>query len=214
MNTKDDLPPFSYLEIGAYNGIDESNTRFFDVCLGWNGLLVEANPMESIWEALVENRPTAHRMHFAASCSHETARTATVPFYKVLWTNAAQVHDEVPSGYQNVSKPKVDMPCGSLTPFIQDLLGGRVTFMSLDVEGAEPLILEQMDFTQIMVDVMIVEVFNQNCPQKGECKSRDQFRQLLKQAGYVRPVQHQFIHKSDLFFHPDSPFLKFIGGAF
>ena len=30
----------TYLEIGAHDGVRESNSRFYDVCLGWNGLLV------------------------------------------------------------------------------------------------------------------------------------------------------------------------------
>jgi hypothetical protein len=31
----------SYIELGAFDGIQESNTRFFDLCLGWKGLLIE-----------------------------------------------------------------------------------------------------------------------------------------------------------------------------
>ena len=37
---------FTYVELGAFNGLRESNTRFFDVCLEWNGLLIEASPMK------------------------------------------------------------------------------------------------------------------------------------------------------------------------
>ncbi|KAL7536119.1 hypothetical protein ACHAWF_005360 [Thalassiosira exigua] len=33
-----------YMEIGANDGVRESNSRFFDLCLGWNGLLVEPHP--------------------------------------------------------------------------------------------------------------------------------------------------------------------------
>jgi hypothetical protein len=37
-NTKTAIgPEFHYLELGAYDGRGESNTRFFDICLGWNG---------------------------------------------------------------------------------------------------------------------------------------------------------------------------------
>lgn len=206
-HVKPGSPRGTYVELGAYNGVQESNSRFYDVCLGWNGLLVEANPQETIWDALVENRPTAHRMHFAASCSEETANTATVPFYKVLWTNAGQA-EGVKSAYENAEKEEVDMPCGSLTPFIQDLLGGRVTFMSLDVEGAEPLVLEQIDFSKVVVDVMIIENFNAICG--AVCESRDRFRKIMVKAGYVKPPGHQFVPKSDLWFHPQSPFLQYL----
>ena len=34
----------TYLELGAYDGSQESNSRFFDLCLGWKGLLIKRNP--------------------------------------------------------------------------------------------------------------------------------------------------------------------------
>ena len=198
---------FTYLEIGAFNGIRESNTRFFDKCLGWSGLLVEGNPNKQIWNELIENRPTAHRMHFAASCPEHEAHNATIPFFKSPYTNAGQSVGVI-SAYTNTSVQQIPMPCGSLTPFIQDLLGGRVSFMSLDVEGAEPYILQHLDFTKVIIDVMIIENYNSLCPRDGVCQSRNMFRDLMEEAGYVRPLQHQFVRKSDLWFHPESQYLQ------
>jgi hypothetical protein len=197
----------TYVELGAFNGKRESNSRFFDVCLGWNGLLVEANPNTNVWNQLVVNRPTAHRMWMAASCSHEAAlhQNASVPFHDVMWTNAAQ--DKETNNAYTGRRETVDVPCGSLTPFIKDLLGGRVTFFSLDVEGAEPLVLEHVDFDQIQVDVMIVENANSFCG--ANCESRDKFRAIMARAGYVRP-NRQFVKKSDLFVHPKSPFAQLV----
>ena len=104
------------------------------------------------------------------------------------------------------------MPCGSLTPFIHDLLGGHVNFFSLDVEGAEPFVLEHIDFNVIRADVVIIENFNVNCPPPpAVCESRDKFRAIMDKAGYVRPPPNQqIVVKSDLFVHPDSPFAKMI----
>mmetsp|Transcript_31353 Transcript_31353/g.46805 ORF Transcript_31353/g.46805 Transcript_31353/m.46805 type:complete len:148 (+) Transcript_31353:587-1030(+) len=45
----------SMIELGAFNGIKESNSRFFDLCLGWNTLLIEGNP--NVFRQLVKNRP-------------------------------------------------------------------------------------------------------------------------------------------------------------
>ena len=36
-----------FLEIGGLDGIKFSNTLFFERCLGWTGVLVEANPAKS-----------------------------------------------------------------------------------------------------------------------------------------------------------------------
>ena len=80
--------------------------------------------------------------------------------------------------------------------------------MSLDVEGAEPYILQQLDLAHIVIDVMIIEYTYSFC--REECESRDQFRSIMDQAGYIRPLQHQFVTKSDLWFHPQSPYLKYL----
>ena len=55
-----------YVELGAFDGHEESNTRFFDECLHWDGLLIEGNP--EIYRKLERNRPHAHRFFGAPSC--------------------------------------------------------------------------------------------------------------------------------------------------
>ena len=43
------------VELGAYNGIQESNSRFYDLCLGWDSLLIEG--MGKTFDLLIQNRP-------------------------------------------------------------------------------------------------------------------------------------------------------------
>ena len=193
---------FTYLEIGAFDGRQESNSRFFDVCLGWDGLLVEANP--AMFPRLVQNRPNAHRVSLAASCSTEQAeQNATVGFIDAIFTNAAQVDTVNADAYKG--KAPVEVPCGPLTPIILDLFdGGRVTLFSLDVEGAEPKVLRHIDFDQVTVDIFMVENMNGFCKPR-DCPSRDEFRQILESKGYV--LRSGKIQKSDLFVHKNSPFL-------
>jgi hypothetical protein len=186
-----------YLEMGAFDGITETNTRLFDICLGWTGLLIEANP--SVYPKLLANRPNAHRMSYAPSCSIEDeANNKTLPFHPYPWTNAGLEGKAKAYAEKNV----VDVPCGSLTPVIKDILGGHVDFFSLDVEGAEALVVENIDFDEIVVELMIVENINTFC--KEQCESRDRVRTRMKQVGYVR--YSDVIVKSDLYVHPSSKF--------
>ena len=53
----------TYMEIGAHDRVRESNSRFFDVCLGWNGLLVEPHPKN--YERTVHLRPNAIHLGIA-----------------------------------------------------------------------------------------------------------------------------------------------------
>jgi hypothetical protein len=203
----------TYVEIGAFNGMRESNSRFFDVCLGWDGLLIEANPLK--YPKLIRSRPHAHRMNFAASCDNGKEEAAgdggsgknnnrTVDFYSVSFTNAAQANVPNAAMYnEDGERQVVPVPCGSMTPVLLDVFkstNGHVSFFSLDVEGAEAMVLENIDFAKVFVEIIIMENTNLFC--RKDCPSRDRARAILKNAGYIGFTN--VILGSDLFVHPKS----------
>ena len=55
----------------------------------------------------------------------------------------------------------VTVPCGPLGPVIEHVFGGkldlppRVNFFSLDVEGAEKLVLDTIDFSRVQIDILM-----------------------------------------------------------
>lgn len=189
----------TFLELGAFNGVRESNTKFFEDCLGWEGLLIEGNPKQ--YAKLVVNRPFAHRMSFAPSCSVEQElRNETIKFLASVFTNARLAADT-----EDGHKLQVSVPCGSLTRVIKDVfVGGHVDFFSLDVEGAEPLVLDNLDFDQVFIELLMVESYNGDCPRLTECESRNRVRERMKRVGYKR--YSDAIKKSDLYIHPKSKY--------
>ncbi|KAL7463501.1 hypothetical protein ACHAXS_005722 [Conticribra weissflogii] len=189
------------VELGAFDGITESNSRFFEECLGWDALLIEGMPVS--FQRLVKNRPQAHRMHFAPTCSaEEDARNATVKFDNYVWPNAGL--ESVVTAFTNKTERKpVDVPCGSLTEVLLDIFPhGHVTIFSLDVEGSEPLVLRNIDFTRVFIEIMIIEHFNAFCSKSGHCQSRKEFRKIMDENGYIRFTRG--VTKSDLYIHPSS----------
>ena len=118
---------------------------------------MEGNPKK--YEQLVANRPNAHRMNFAPSCPHWNE---TVTFYDTIWTNAGiQGHAQA---YDNKLVHNVTVPCGPLGQQVIEHvfgLGGkldlppRVNFFSLDVEGAEKLVLDTIDFSRVQIDILM-----------------------------------------------------------
>lgn len=203
--TLEEMQGFKFVEMGGYDGMDASNSRLYEACLQWEGLLIEPNPKP--YRRLVRNRPHAHVASYAASCSEEEAhRNATVSFHDYPFPNAGQA--DTVNAYSG--RHEIQVPCGPLTPVIRDVLGSRVHFMSLDVEGAEPQVLINLDFESIRIDVLIVEVVNPFCPLTDDCASRKRTREILHQNGYRR--FEQMIHNSDLFVHNHSPFLIKLDG--
>ena len=66
-----------FLEIGAFDGVTESNTILLERCLGWRGVLVEANPRA--WTSLKgAGRNHAHLVHAAPMCASQCGLQALV----------------------------------------------------------------------------------------------------------------------------------------
>lgn len=122
----------TYLEIGAHDGVRESNSRFYDICLGWNGLLVEPHPQN--YERTVQLRPNAHHLGIAPSCMAN--ESGTVLFPEHMYTSA-QVNEE---------NSKIQIHCGPLQYYLDALEIRHIDFWSLDVEGSELKVLETVDF--------------------------------------------------------------------
>ena len=205
----DNAPPTAAIkgnvvEMGAYNGLQESNSHFFDICLGWETLLVEGNPL--LWDQVVTNRPHAHRFSYAPSCTEEDEiANKTVKFDKYPMTNGGLADGSVTTAY-TAKNWTIDVPCGSLTKVLLDVFpNGHVSFFSLDVEGAEPLVVgKALDFDRVFIEIIMIENRNNFC--KKNCKSRDEFRKIMLEAGYV--MFFQMVQKSDVFIHPLSKHLE------
>jgi hypothetical protein len=137
-------------------------------------------------------------MSFAPSCSAEyEAVNGTVPFYRYPQTNVGLVGNA--KSYEG--KDTVDVPCGPLTPVLQDVFEGeRISLFVLDVEGSESMVLDTIDFEAVIIEVMMIEVFNAHCGRV--CPSREKIRAKMKAAGYQK--YENVVHASDVYVHPRS----------
>jgi hypothetical protein len=77
------LPKGTYIELGAFDGSTESNTMFFDKCLGWDGLLIEGQ--SDSYEKVILNRPRAVKLSFSPTCENENE---TVQFHNYPMLNS------------------------------------------------------------------------------------------------------------------------------
>ena len=154
-----------FLEIGAYNGVDISNTFLLENCCQWNGTLVEANPAN--FAELSKSGRRAVKVH-AGIC--DTAGTLNMTNVNVF--SQALKH---PSKSQHV----VQVPCDTLTNVLGQAQHPRdIDFFSLDVEGSELDVLQTVDSRRI--GVINVEIFKRPPAVMQELEAR------LTSAGLVR----------------------------
>jgi FkbM family methyltransferase len=199
---------YSYVELGAFDGVKESNSRFFDDCLKWPGVLIEANPR--MYDELLRQRQHAHKFWLAPTCSmmdqsnrqnnvNNNDLNQTILFHDYRYTNAGVLGaaKDFHGGHRTTP-----VPCGSLTPIVQDILHGHVTFLSLDVEGSELMVLDQLDWSQLSIDILLIEIFNKHC--RDVCPMRDEIRRRMEQNGYTR--YQGLVKHSDVYVHVQSEF--------
>ena len=151
-----------FVDIGAYDGIQTSNTYALESYLRWEGLCIEPN--QHAYNALRNNR----------KC--DTIDCAVMDY----------------NGTCNFSNDKVlgrggTTACRTLNSLFKEFdLGPVVDYMSLDIEGMEYTALKDFDFTKYTVKLMTVE-HNLYCdgPEK-----KDNLYKLLTSKGYIRAVNN------------------------
>ena len=167
------------------------NLNIFELHGSWTGVLVEANP--TAFAALkFSGRNRADLVNAAPACN----ATSSVRIRNHKFTSAALTSENDPD-IQHSSK----VPCISLTSLLESLvpksLSGnpQIDFFSLDVEGAEDLVLSTVDFDKLSLPLLLIESVNRQCPER-KCPKRDAVRERMIMNGYMFDAS---VPSSDLF---------------
>ena len=165
----------TYLELGALDGVQFSNTRFFDKELDWGGLLVE--PSSAFFE-LAENRGSNEHNHIvhSAVCDVEGEIDWMESNTKAVSGIAQTMPDAFKPKFHTTANGEVTskLRCASLGALLNEAGIKELDLFSLDVEGAELMVLQTMDWS-IPVHILIIEMDGNN-PEK-----ETKIRELLEQ---------------------------------
>ena len=140
-------PPV-FVELGGFNGIHESNTIHLQHCLGWHGVLIEAQP--TAFDDLIRNRPGVVAMHSAVSVDCQAADS--VAQFEASGGTSGRIH--------STSKQRtklVTVPCAPMSRLLDALSIKHISFLSLDVEGGEFQVLRSIDWSRQSVGILVVE---------------------------------------------------------
>jgi len=170
----------TYIEMGGLDGVELSNSHAFNKGpLGWKGVLIE--PSER-YNDLIKNRPNEIVTIRGAVCDTETI------VHYVNMNAVGGIWEFAPDSFKSLwwEGIKVEnLPQIKCSP-LQTLLGEHAStsgikyydFFSLDVEGAELLVLKSIDFDQIGFGIILVEADEHN-----QAKNL-MIRSLLTRKGY------------------------------
>lgn len=147
-----------FVEIGAYDGVGLSNSLFFER-LGWNGVLVEAHP--GLAASCRINRPLSQVVHAALGAvdgGSETFSMVSGPGgVDTLSFMAESASHRERIAAEGGTIRTVSVPRRTLQSVLDEIGITRVDWMSIDVEGAELLVLRGASFDRWKPTVIMVE---------------------------------------------------------
>eukprot|EP00525_Craspedostauros_australis_P007055 CAMPEP_0198115202 /NCGR_PEP_ID=MMETSP1442-20131203/6376_1 /TAXON_ID= /ORGANISM="Craspedostauros australis, Strain CCMP3328" /LENGTH=314 /DNA_ID=CAMNT_0043772665 /DNA_START=137 /DNA_END=1081 /DNA_ORIENTATION=+ len=171
----------SYIEMGALDGLRYSNSYVFNKGLDWKGVLIEANPAS--YQKVLVNRPNELARVHAGVClderdlhyihSSDPAVCGFLEFaaegFKKRWWTPAMINNAL------------IVRCRRLDKILSETVGTtfHFDFFSLDVEGAELLALQSLNFNEYQFGVILVEADGANGRKDQAIKT------ILHRAGYT-----------------------------
>lgn len=179
-----------YVDIGAYDGIEFSNTYIFEK-IGWDGFCVEANP--KTFDLLKNNRKCDVYNYALSSTNDSKAKflTSTVNMLDVLEMYKTDRHENRIIRESNNNIEYIEIPTITFDELMKNYNDiDYIDFMSLDIEGGELDILKTIDFNKYSFGVITVEI-NHNY---------EEIKQLMFSNGYKVLIENHW----DLMFIKDT----------
>jgi FkbM family methyltransferase len=164
-----------FVEFGATNGIDLSNTYLLETEFGWNGILAE--PAVCWQPDLKLNRIAAieKRCVWSSSGAHVEFNETAIPALSTMGTYSySDLH-----GADRRKGKRYIVETISINDLLKEYKAPRhIDYLSIDTEGSEFEILSSLDFERYSFGVITCE--------HNFTPNREKIHNLLKSHGYSR----------------------------
>jgi FkbM family methyltransferase len=150
-----------FIEIGASNGLDSSNTSLFEFYLNWNGICIEPNKVQ--YDKLIKNR---NCKTYNCCVGNENAikqfleiKGPVSPLSGLMETYDPRHLDRIAAEVNKTNDviEKKNIEVKTLATIMNENNITHVDYLSIDVEGAELQVLEGIDFKNHNIDVISLE---------------------------------------------------------
>jgi FkbM family methyltransferase len=154
-----------YIELGALDGVFQSNTKWLQDELNWSGILIEPSPEK--YKICFESRPNNKIFHCACVSFDYGEKTIKGDFNGHAMCSVG--------GERLKNKNLIEVPARTLQSVIDESGFEKIDFLSLDVEGYEHNVLKGLDLSKKQIKYMLIEIYN---------KDKDNIFNHLSSNGY------------------------------
>ena len=148
-----------FVEIGAYDGINMSNTYLLEYCYDWKGILVECNPY---WfSKLIENRPNCININCAICNNVGTADFICNTGYTEMISGLKDNFDirhlcrlEKENNQMGSTSEIIKVNTTKIESICDEYNIKHINYLSIDVEGAEFEVIKSINFDNLFIDVI------------------------------------------------------------
>ncbi len=141
-----------FVELGAHDGLTQSNTAFFEFTRKWSGVLVE--PSKSAFDLCVQNRPNSKCYNYACVSDSYTEHQINGDFTGVLMSSV------------NSSRLNKSASCQVNAIQLEKLLAQsnitHIDFLSLDTEGYELEVLNGLNLIKYRPTYLLIELYSKD----------------------------------------------------
>jgi FkbM family methyltransferase len=153
----------TFVELGAYDGLRQSNTAWLEAHRGWRGILVEAIP--EAYESCVRNRPRATVVNCACVSDDYSDPTIEMVYAGLMSiVRGARSTDEADEAWvalgeelQELERYTCTVPARTLSAVLDEQGLRTIDLLSVDVEGYEVDVLEGFDLERFAPGHIVVE---------------------------------------------------------
>ena len=190
-----------FIEAGAACGEHLSNTLYLEMIYGWTGLLVEPNP-DMLAKLYSKHRNAWVLPHCLSTKPMVEVVTFDASYYNSGIMLDGKVKPSFLGGRDPIKKPprnyerELQVQCFPLYSVLQALNNPKIDYFSLDIEGAEYVVLETLPWNKINMTLMSIETNHAGDIFPG---SREDIQIFLEAHGYKLKetvvIDDFYIHK-------------------
>ena len=167
-----------FIELGANNGILQSNTLFLEKYRNWKGILIEPSPL--LYKQCKNNRPKSKCYNYAC-VSYDYKEPFVNGDFNISPGNEslmASINCTRRNKWNVVKKEElIKVKARTITDILDESnIPNNIDLLSLDVEGYELNVLKGLDFNKYNINYLLIEIYNWNF---------DSINKLLEKNDYV-----------------------------